>query len=130
MAQKDYYETLDVTEKASPEEIKKTYRKLAFKYHPDRTSNDPEATQRMKEINEAYATLSDPSKRREYDSLRAAYGTSAHTRFRQTYSEEEIFRGSDINQVFEEFAKVFFRFQKARRVFRSGEFLWSQIQNL
>jgi curved DNA-binding protein CbpA len=122
MAQKDYYETLGVTKKAGPEEIKKTYRKLAFKYHPDMTGNDPEATQRMKEINEAYATLSDPSKRREYDSLRAAYGASAHTRFRQTYSEEEIFRGSDINQVFEEFAKIFSGFRRPEEFFGQGSF--------
>ncbi|PJA79174.1 MAG: integrase, partial [Nitrospirae bacterium CG_4_9_14_3_um_filter_41_27] len=70
MEQKDYYEMLSVDEKATPEEIKRAYRKLAFRYHPDRTGGGAEATQRMKEINEAYATLSDPVKRREYDTLR------------------------------------------------------------
>ncbi|PJA80449.1 MAG: molecular chaperone DnaJ, partial [Nitrospirae bacterium CG_4_9_14_3_um_filter_41_27] len=50
MEQKDYYEMLSVNEKATPEEIKRAYRKLAFRYHPDRTGGNPEATQRMKEI--------------------------------------------------------------------------------
>ena len=122
MEQKDYYNILSADEKTAPEEIKKTYRKLAFKYHPDRTGGNPETTQKMKEINEAYATLSDPIKRREYDSLRTRFGSTAYTHFRQTYSEEDIFRGSDINQVFEEFAKMFTGLRQPEDVFARSDF--------
>jgi len=64
---KDYYEILGVSRDASPEEIKKAFRKLALKYHPDRNPGDKEAEEKFKEINEAYACLSDPEKRRQYD---------------------------------------------------------------
>ncbi|HMK49151.1 MAG TPA: DnaJ domain-containing protein [Thermodesulfovibrionales bacterium] len=128
MAEKDYYETLGVETQADSELIKKTYRKLAFRYHPDRTGNDPVATQKMKEINEAYATLSDPVKRKEYDSLRSAYGPSAYGRFRQSYSEEDLFRGSDINQVFEEFARMFSGFRRPEDLFSQGHFYGSKYR--
>lgn len=65
---KDYYATLGVARDAAAEAIKKAYRKLARKYHPD-VSKEPEAEQRMKELNEAYAVLSDPEKRAAYDQL-------------------------------------------------------------
>jgi DnaJ-class molecular chaperone len=122
MERKDFYETLGVEEQADAETIKKTYRKLAFRYHPDRTGNDPEATQKMKEINEAYATLSDPAKRKEYNALRSAYGPAAYGRFRQSHSEEDLFRGSDINQVFEEFARMFSGFRRPEDLFSQGNF--------
>ncbi len=64
---KDYYEILGVNRNASDEEIKKAYRRLALKYHPDRNPGDPAAEERFKEIAEAYAVLSDPQKRAEYD---------------------------------------------------------------
>ena len=104
MSNKDYYKILDVSETATAEEIKKTYRKLAFQYHPDRNPGNEEM---MKEINEAYAVLSDPGKRREYDSYRQSYGFFARDRFRQTYTEQDIFRDSDIFRVFEELSKAF-----------------------
>ena len=107
MTQKDYYEILGVDRKAPDKTIKDAYRKLAFKYHPDRNKDDPDAAVRMKEINESYAVLSDPPKKKEYDALRETYGSSAYGQFRQTYSEQDIFRGSDIHQIFEEFSKAF-----------------------
>ena len=103
----DYYQILGIDSGASQQEIRKAYRTLAFQYHPDRNKGDPTTAERMKEINEAYATLSDPVKRREYDALRQQYGPFAYQRFRESHSEEDIFRGSDINQVFEEFARAF-----------------------
>lgn len=107
MAQKDYYEILGVNKKSSQQEIKESYRKLAFQYHPDRNKEDPDGSARMKEINESYAVLSDRKKRGEYDDLRERFGASAYGQFRQSYSEQDIFRGSDINQVFEEISKAF-----------------------
>jgi curved DNA-binding protein len=104
---KDYYEVLEISFEATDRQIKEAYRRLAFQYHPDRNASDPGAVERMKSINEAYAVLSDPAKRQRYDSLRQSYGTSAYDRFREGYSENDIFRGSDINQIFEEISRSF-----------------------
>ncbi len=69
MEYKDYYKILGVDRKASDEEIRKTYRKLAKQYHPDYNPKDKQAEERFKEINEAYEVLSDPKKRSHYDRL-------------------------------------------------------------
>jgi curved DNA-binding protein len=82
----DYYEVLGVKKDSSTQDIKKAYRKLAMKYHPDRNKGDKEAEEKFKKLSEAYAVLSDPEKRKEYDT----FGASG---FQQRYSQEDIFRG-------------------------------------
>jgi DnaJ-class molecular chaperone len=107
MDQKDYYEILGVPSNANEKQIKAAYRKLAFQYHPDRNTGDSDSANKMKAINEAYAVLSNPSKRKHYDDLRQQFGSSAYNRFRSNYTESDIFRGSDINRIFEEMASAF-----------------------
>lgn len=72
MAGKDYYEVLGVEKGATDAEIKKAFRKLAVKYHPDKNKDNPEAEQKFKEINEAYQVLSDADKRAKYDQFGTA----------------------------------------------------------
>jgi curved DNA-binding protein len=91
----DYYQVLGVSRDATPEEIKKAYRKLALKYHPDKAKGDKQAAEeKFKQISEAYAVLSDPQKRAEYDQ----FGSQA---FRQKFTQEDIFRGFDFNEIFD-----------------------------
>jgi molecular chaperone DnaJ len=72
MAKKDYYEMLGLQKGASDDEIKKSFRKLAIKYHPDKNQGDKEAEEKFKEINEAYQVLSDPQKKSQYDQFGTA----------------------------------------------------------
>jgi curved DNA-binding protein len=95
MAETDYYKILGVNKTASENEIKKAYRKLAMKYHPDHTKGDKSAEETFKKISEAYAVLSDKEKRKQYDT----FGSAG---FQQRYSQEDIFRGSDFESILSE----------------------------
>lgn len=92
----EYYQTLGVSKSASAVEIKKAYRQLALKYHPDKNQGDKTAEAKFKEINEAYAVLSDAEKKQQYDT----YGS---TNFHQRYSQEDIFRNFDLNDILRQF---------------------------
>ena len=91
-----YYNILGVKKDASEGEIKKAYRKLAMKYHPDHAKGDKSAEEKFKKISEAYAVLSDKDKRKEYDT----FGSEG---FHQRFSQEDIFRGFDFGDIFREF---------------------------
>ncbi len=89
----DYYKILGVDKKANAEDIKKAYRKLALKYHPDRNpENKKQAEEKFKKISEAYAVLSDPEKRQNYDN----FGSET---FQQRYTQEDIFRNFDFSDI-------------------------------
>lgn len=107
MSNNNYYQELNVKPDATDQEIKASFRKLAFEYHPDRNKDNSQAADKMKAVNEAYAVLSDPGKRREYDMLYQKYGDGARGQFRQNFSDQDIFQGSDIDQIFEEMARSF-----------------------
>jgi curved DNA-binding protein len=100
MAERDYYNILGVGRDTSDEEIKKAFRRLALKYHPDRCPGDPESEERFKEINEAYAVLGNPEKRREYDYF------GPH-RFGRRYREDDLFRAFHFEDIFGEFGLRF-----------------------
>ena len=89
---KDYYKVLGVKKDANDAEIKKAFRELAKKFHPDVNKDDPKAEERFKEVNEAYAVLSDAEKRKQYDQ----YGAEG---FRQRFSQEDIFAGADFGSI-------------------------------
>ena len=91
-----YYETLGVKKDSSTQDIKKAYRKLAMKYHPDKNKGDKAAEEKFKKISEAYAVLSDPEKRKQFDT----FGESG---FQQRYSQEDIFQGFDLGDILKEF---------------------------
>lgn len=93
---RDYYETLDVKKNATAEELRKAYRELALRHHPDRVAADKkkQAEDTFKEISEAYGVLSDPKKRALYDQ----YG---HDGVDKKFAQEDIFRGTDFSSVFE-----------------------------
>ena len=131
---RDYYEVLGVDRSASQDEIKRAFRKLAFKYHPDR-NKAPDAEERFKEISEAYAVLSDPEKRQQYD----AFGFEG---IRGRYTAEDIFNRTRFRDIFSEFgfnfedlfSRIFggglggFGFQRVRTGPRRGRDIETRIE--
>ena len=95
-AGKDYYKILGVSKTATDDAIKKAYRKLAMKYHPDRNKDDKTAESKFKDISEAYAVLSNKEKRQQYD----MFGSEG---FQNKFSQEDIFRDFDFGSIFSEF---------------------------
>lgn len=88
----DYYQVLGLNKEAGPDDVKKAYRKLALKYHPDRNPGNKSAEENFKKISEAYAVLSDPEKKKQYDN----YGSD---NFSQKFSREDIMRDFDLGQI-------------------------------
>lgn len=97
MAKRDYYEILGVSKTATPEEIKKAYRQLALKYHPDRNPGNKEAENSFKEATEAYEVLSDQEKRKRYDQF-------GHEGMGQGYGPHHY---EDMGDIFENFSDIF-----------------------
>jgi len=89
---RDYYDALGISRDATESEIRSAYRKLAFKYHPDR-NKDPKAEEKFKEISEAYAILSDNEKRRQYDQF-------GHAGISGRYTWDDIYRGVNFDEIF------------------------------
>jgi len=116
---KDYYQILGVSRDATDEEIKRAFRQLAIKYHPDRNPNDKEAEERFKEINEAYSVLSDPQKRAQYDRYGTVEGMDSSD-FDFTGGFEDIF--SHFSDIFSDLFGDYYEYGSGRRARpRKGE---------
>ena len=109
MAKRDYYEVLGVVQSASPEEIKKAYRKSALKYHPDKNKGDKAAENKFKEAGEAYHVLSDKERRRNYDqfghaAFEGAGGRGGFANFDFSNIFSDIFGSDPFDDFFEGFS--------------------------
>lgn len=137
MAQKDYYDILGVKKGASPEQLKKAYRKLAKKYHPDANPGDKVAEERFKEISQAYEVLSDPKKRKQYDRMKDAagsfgFGPGGFQGFAgpggRTYSHADAGDMGDLGDIFSAFFDKGSRFRRERYGPRRGEDLTFEVE--
>jgi molecular chaperone DnaJ len=152
MAQKDYYKILGVTENATQDEIKKAYRKLAKKFHPDANPDDQQAAEKFKEVNEAHEVLSDAKKRKQYDDLRhfahAGYGAGGfgqgfdmgdilsqfarrgspggHTG--RTFTFEDLGGIGDLGDLFSNIFDRGGRFRQQRYGPRGGQDLYAEVE--
>ncbi|HEV8310927.1 MAG TPA: DnaJ domain-containing protein [Methylomirabilota bacterium] len=128
--ERDYYAILGVADTATEEEIKRAYRRLALRYHPDRNRGDKRAEDRFKEISEAYAVLMDPGRRREYDGLRQSRAQGDRAKG-PGWREEDLFRdlftdprtASVFDELAREWTRMGLRFNEAflRDVFFRGQ---------
>ena len=110
MEYKDYYDVLGIGKNANADEIKRTYRKLALEYHPDRNQGDKQAEEKFKEINEAYQVLSDPSKKARYDQLGSAYTSWQRTGTPGGFNWDDWFttaQGGGVRVEFNDFGDLF-----------------------
>src|SRR4051812_12115097 len=96
---RDYYEILSVEKTADGEEIKRAYRRLAMKFHPDRNPDDPTAEAKFKECAEAYEVLSDPARRERYDRF-------GHQGLRGAGAAAHDFSRMDVNDIFSMFNDI------------------------
>ena len=121
---KDFYKVLGVAKDVSDAELKKTYRKLARKYHPDSNPGDAAAEAKFKEISEAYSVLSDPEQRREYDELRAMGSGARFTAAGSGGGFEDVFSRFTTNRgSTADFDDIFAMFNQGRGGgFGSGRF--------
>ena len=111
---KDYYKSLGVEKTSSQDEIKRQYRKLAKKYHPDLNPDDTSAQEKFKEINEAYEVLGDPEKKKKYDEFGSGYDFSGGQNFDPSqYGFGGYSRGRSSNGDFSDFFDMFFGGQSA-----------------
>ena len=122
---KDYYKILNITESATQEDIKKSFRKLALELHPDHNPDDPGSEEKFKDVTEAYGVLSDLQKKQEYDRFRADhFAGRSSSRFQ--YSQEDIFssmfQGKNASDIFEELNREF-----SRSGFRSGNNFFQNV---
>jgi DnaJ-class molecular chaperone len=109
--QEDYYEILGISSTTSKDEIKKRYRELALKYHPDRNANNPGAEEKFKKISEAYGVLIDDEKRSKYDQLRGFGSDQRYSKRDFGYTQEDIFRdlfrNAAASDIFEDLGREF-----------------------
>ncbi|MCX6357828.1 MAG: molecular chaperone DnaJ [Candidatus Aureabacteria bacterium] len=137
MAQRDYYDILGVKKGASADEIKRTYRKLAKKYHPDANPGNKVAEEKFKEISQAYDALSDPAKRKQYDRMKDAahsfnFGEGGFRGFQQGggkgFSSDDLGGFGDLGDLFRSFYDKGSRVRRERYGPRQGEDLTYEIE--